>query len=158
MLVICAYRSEESIGRKLLLSALEDVKAARTTRSLNWLRVIDIQPLSVGVITLFIQSAIKYVLRKAHQRLTLHRIDSISAHRLARVLHTKTLGNPLFLNRYLKALYEDQLLFFDWRIGEWTFDERRIVSATLADNAAQLLASSLARLEDRVRQNLFPAL
>ena len=56
------------------------------------------------------------------------------------------------MNRYLKALYDASLLRFDWQLGEWTYDQQGIVSTTVADNAAQLMAASLSRLEPGVRR------
>lgn len=62
----------------------------------------------------------------------------------------KTLGNPFFLNRYIKALYEENLLHFDWRLGKWTYDTASIASSVLAENAAQLMTESLRKLDPLV--------
>jgi len=76
---------------------------------------------------------------------------------LAQLLQQKTLGNPFFLNRYLRALYEKNLLFFDHQTGEWGYDSNAISTTFHAENVAALLTELITNLSEDIKLPLIYA-
>jgi PAS domain S-box-containing protein len=73
---------------------------------------------------------------------------------LARLVHAKTAGNPFFVIQFLHSLTAESLLSFDHEAACWTWDLNRIGAKGYADNVADLMAGSLARLPDETRKAL----
>ena len=73
---------------------------------------------------------------------------------LAETLLRKTNGNPFFLQQFLTALVEQQLLRFDAAAQQWTWDEARIEVVVAADNVVDLLIARLRRLSEDARRVL----
>ncbi|MBN3846821.1 AAA family ATPase [Paraburkholderia sp. Ac-20342] len=74
------------------------------------------------------------------------RRDPESAAPLAQLVHAKTGGNPFFVNQFLHALAEENLLTFDHRAACWSWDIGQIHATGYTDNVADLMAGKLARL------------
>jgi hypothetical protein len=58
---------------------------------------------------------------------------------LARLVHDKTAGNPLFAIQFLTALQEEGLLELDRAAAEWRWDVGKIVAKGFTDNVVDLL-------------------
>ena len=69
---------------------------------------------------------------------------------LAAVIHEKTLGNPLFVNQFIKTLYEEKLLEME-PSGKWRFDFDAIRRIQATDNVFDFMAQKLAQLPPRER-------
>ncbi len=70
--------------------------------------------------------------------------DEADARPLARLIYRKTLGNPFFINQFIKSLHADGLLAFD--NGRWQWDVAQIEAADITDNVVALLMKELRRL------------
>ena len=76
---------------------------------------------------------------------TLH--EAQRSRNLAELLFNKTQGNPFFLTQLLKALYQEQLLNFNYQTGEWCWDEGEIQAVGIADyNVVQLMSRNIGKL------------
>jgi len=64
---------------------------------------------------------------------------------LAAVIHAKTLGNPFFINQFLKTLYDEGHLILDADQG-WLWDVDAIRELKVTDNVVTLMAEKIARL------------
>jgi predicted ATPase/serine phosphatase RsbU (regulator of sigma subunit) len=64
---------------------------------------------------------------------------------LAELLLLKTGGNPFFLGEFVKTLYAQSLLQFDYQRREWQWDLKQIQSHNITDNVVELMS-------DKVRQ------
>ncbi|MCV6636101.1 AAA family ATPase [Candidatus Albibeggiatoa sp. nov. NOAA] len=62
---------------------------------------------------------------------------------LTHILYSKTLGNAFFSNAFLKALYDEQLLWFDFAKQKWQWDVDKIQAKNLTDNVVDLLANKI---------------
>jgi len=64
---------------------------------------------------------------------------------ISKILFGKTLGNPLFINEFLKAAHKknDEALFYDNSKGRWCWNEEKLVQVATAGNVAALLVDSL---------------
>lgn len=84
---------------------------------------------------------------------TLH-AESEATKPLAELLMRKSDGNPFLIREMLEAMYADGLLRADPHSGTWEWNLERIQAYGLTDNAAQLLAKKIHKLEPPVRQGL----
>jgi hypothetical protein len=65
---------------------------------------------------------------------------------LARFIHARSDGNPLFVRSLLRWLHEQQLLRFDGEAGAWHWDAGQAASAGVDEDLGALLTRKLAEL------------
>ncbi|PZV11653.1 MAG: hypothetical protein DCF20_19040 [Pseudanabaena sp.] len=65
---------------------------------------------------------------------------------LAELLQEKTGGNPFFLNEFLKTLYADDLIRFDYRSLEWQWSIAQIQEQAITDNIVSLMTGKIQKL------------
>jgi predicted ATPase/signal transduction histidine kinase/CheY-like chemotaxis protein len=65
---------------------------------------------------------------------------------LAQLTLDKTAGNPFFVLEFLKALYKDGLLQFDYEQGCWQWNLPDVEARAVTDNVVELMASKIERL------------
>ena len=65
---------------------------------------------------------------------------------LTELVLSKTNGNAFFTLQFLNSLAENNLLVFDKKIGEWTWDIDTIRSQNITDNVVELVAGKIKRL------------
>ncbi|HET9929203.1 MAG TPA: sigma 54-interacting transcriptional regulator [Polyangiaceae bacterium] len=65
---------------------------------------------------------------------------------LARLVLSKTLGNPFFVLQFVRSLERDGLLSFDRARGAWAFDPVRIEALEMTDNVVELMTQKLGYL------------
>ncbi|MCF8028634.1 MAG: diguanylate cyclase [Desulfobacteraceae bacterium] len=75
------------------------------------------------------------------------RCDPAASAPLAGVIHEKTLGNPFFVTRFLKSLYENKLLVPDPASG-WRWDFEAIRQMQVTDNVVDFMAEKIRELPD----------
>ncbi|MCP5158629.1 MAG: diguanylate cyclase [Gammaproteobacteria bacterium] len=66
--------------------------------------------------------------------------------RLARLVHTKTLGNPFFVTQFIKALHADRLIAFDAGLGHWRWNIDEIEQHAIPDDVVQLMVAKITHL------------
>src|SRR5262245_13212795 len=73
---------------------------------------------------------------------------------LAKLIHEKTTGNPLFAIQFISALADEALLTFDYGEGRWCWDLNRIHAKGYTDNVVDLMVGKLNRLSAETRNAL----
>jgi PAS domain S-box-containing protein len=73
---------------------------------------------------------------------------------LAELLLTKTEGNPFFINEFLKSLYSEALLSFDFSHSIWHWDLVKIQERNTTNNVVELLANKVQSLDSQTQQVL----
>ncbi|MEO8964530.1 MAG: AAA family ATPase, partial [Gammaproteobacteria bacterium] len=73
---------------------------------------------------------------------------------LSEICHAKTLGNPFFLNQFLHALIDEDLIVFDSSIGAWHWSLDKIKNRTSTDNVVDLVVGNLQKLPSETRELL----
>jgi len=73
---------------------------------------------------------------------------------LARLVHTQSRGNPLFVRELLAMLHRDGLLVFDGASESWRWDLDAIRVSGLTDDVLALLAERLRALQPATRETL----
>jgi predicted ATPase/signal transduction histidine kinase len=65
---------------------------------------------------------------------------------LTKLVYQKTQGNPFFATQFLKALYDDKLISFDWDIQHWQCDIAQIKALAITDDVVEFMALQLQKL------------
>ncbi|MEH2061160.1 MAG: AAA family ATPase [Nostoc sp.] len=73
---------------------------------------------------------------------------------LTELVDQKAKGNPFFTTQFLKALYEDGLITFDWEAGFWQCDVAQVRSLALTDDVVEFMAQQLQKLPDNTQNVL----
>ncbi|WP_199350207.1 ATP-binding protein [Nostoc flagelliforme] len=127
LFVIGAYREEEVNSTHPLRMALQQLKKAGTT-----INQIILAPLELSDVAQLIAD-------------TLHS-DTAWLQPLAELVIKKTLGNPFFVNEFLKTLYAENLLTFDVNRRIWQWDIAQIQDRDITDNVVELMIGKLKQL------------
>lgn len=133
LMIIGAYRQEE---RHAKIDIDQWIKSIRSQQGV--VTEIQLNPLGPELIRKFIAS----ILGSAP--------DEVAP--LAALLHDKTGGNPFFIVQFLAALSEEHALEFNPELRSWKWDAERIRVMNLTGNVVELMAASLRRLADELRE------
>lgn len=79
------------------------------------------------------------------------------AQKITTTIHEKAGGNPFFIRRLLRCLYEDGQLRYDVKQGCYQLDIKNIRSMSIAENVADSLAGEMTRLPDDAKDILMHA-
>ncbi|UKP00328.1 trifunctional serine/threonine-protein kinase/ATP-binding protein/sensor histidine kinase [Nostoc sp. UHCC 0870] len=80
--------------------------------------------------------------------------DIISVEPLAKLVQSKTGGNPFFVSQFLKTLYQENLLVFDLQNLIWQWDITQIEEMGITDNVVDLMIGKLKRLSPKTQHIL----
>ncbi|PCJ81845.1 MAG: serine/threonine-protein kinase PknK [Flavobacteriales bacterium] len=73
---------------------------------------------------------------------------------LAKLIYVKTHGNPFFVNQFLRTLYEEKLLVFDFQKHRWKWDIEEVKSLNVTDNVVDLMAKKIQKLPGQTQEAL----
>ncbi len=142
LFIIGAYRDNEvSEGHPLMLTLDEIHKAGGIVNSIN------LSPLDLPNVNQLIAD-------------TLHSLPE-TAKPLAELVLLKTNGNPFFINEFLKSLYSENLLTFDFTLlsnggskGGWQWNLEQIQAQNITHNVVELMAGKVQKLPHQTQQVL----
>ncbi|MEH2352441.1 trifunctional serine/threonine-protein kinase/ATP-binding protein/sensor histidine kinase [Nostoc sp.] len=127
LLILGAYRDNEvSPAHPFILTVDEMIKTGAVVNT------IMLQPLSLMDMNQLVADTLNC-------RLSL-------AQPLTELVVQKTKGNPFFATQFLKALYEDGQITFDWDIHHWQCDIAEIKALALTDDVVEFMALQLQKL------------
>jgi predicted ATPase/serine phosphatase RsbU (regulator of sigma subunit) len=135
LLVVGGYRDNEVGPDHPLRLAIADIRGAGAT-----IHEIGLEALTLVDITQLISDTLG------------SRSEEILP--LARLVLSKTDGNPFFVNQFLTALHKDGLLSFDGGERRWTWDLARIEGSVATDNVVEFVLAKLNRLAPESRRVL----
>ncbi|QLE47771.1 GAF domain-containing protein [Nostoc sp. C057] len=135
LLLIGAYRDNEVSPTHPLMLMLEAIRAFGAT-----VEELLLKPLATSHITQLLSDTFN--------------CESSQAEPLADLLFQKTQGNPFFLTQLLKVLHQDNLLTFDYRLGLWKWDLKKIQEQAITDNVVDLMVNKIQRLSSPTQQVL----
>ncbi|MBE9129116.1 MULTISPECIES: hybrid sensor histidine kinase/response regulator [unclassified Coleofasciculus] len=127
LLLIGAYRDNEVSATHPLLLTLEEMQQTGAV-----LTSIILQFLQFSHINQFVADTL--------------RSDLVTTESLANLVFKKTLGNPFFLTHLLKSLYQENLLFFDFRQECWQWDMQQLQGIDITDNVVELMVGQIQKL------------
>ncbi|BAZ00416.1 two-component hybrid sensor and regulator [Tolypothrix tenuis PCC 7101] len=70
------------------------------------------------------------------------------------LIHQKTEGNPFFATQFLKSLYQDGLIKFDFELGCWQCDISQVKVQTVTDNVVAFMSLQLQKLPPSTQEIL----
>ncbi len=76
---------------------------------------------------------------------------------LAETIHKKTGGNPFFVLIFLRSLYEEKLLQYNFGALKWTWDDEVVNSKIVTENVASVLVNKMNRLQNATQMMLMVA-
>jgi predicted ATPase/signal transduction histidine kinase/tRNA A-37 threonylcarbamoyl transferase component Bud32 len=144
LFLIGAYRDNEVNATHPLMMTLDGLRNAGATLS-----QIILAPLALEHMTHLICE-------------TLHS-DANSVRPLAELVVEKTEGNPFFVNEFMKTLYQENLLTFNFPQssltkevyrGGWQWDIAQIRTMGITDNVVELMIGKLKKLPESTQQIL----
>lgn len=124
LLIIGSYRDNELAIYHPLLKLIEKMKI-----SSDRVNFIQVNPLGVDQVLNIISE-------------TLHTPRSKCVE-LAKIVTSKTEGNPYFVIQLMTYLYDEKLLYFDRNKGIWTWDIEKLQSIGFSDNVVDLIIQKL---------------
>ena len=134
-LIIGAYRDNEAGASRPIENMLATVTQSAVRQS-----SIMLSPLSLPDVNRFVAD-------------TLHR-PLLETEALAELVHQKTGGNPFFVREFLKSLFADGLLAFDFLLGHWRWELNRIRAQNITDNVVALMTGNIQKLAEPAQEKL----
>ncbi|MEG4634507.1 AAA family ATPase [Microcoleus sp. AR_TQ3_B6] len=134
LLVLGAYRDNEvSAAHPFMLTVDEIVKSGAVVNT------ITLQPLSLADINQLVADTLI--------------CDLSLAGPLTELVYQKTKGNPFFSTQFLKSLYEDGQIIFDWEVRHWQCNISQVTFADASD-VVEFMAVQLQKLPGETQEVL----
>ena len=67
--------------------------------------------------------------------------------KLSELILDKTGGNPFFVNEFLKSLYQQKLIQFNYSADKWLWDVDEIIKLDITDNVVELMIGKIKQLD-----------
>ena len=80
--------------------------------------------------------------------------SSADLQKLATLIYSKTLGNAFFTVQFLRNLYEEEHLNFNFNNNSWQFDFKEIEKQNITDNVINLMAAKVRKLPKKTQEVL----
>ncbi|MEH1972675.1 MAG: AAA family ATPase [Nostoc sp.] len=129
LFIIGAYRDNEVFAAHPLMLTLDEIEKASPC-----VNTLTLAPLSQADVNHLIADSLSCPTKQALP--------------LTELVYQKTKGNPFFTTQFLKALYEDGLITFDWEVGFWQCDVAPVKALALTDDVVEFMAQQLQKLPD----------
>ena len=126
LLAIGAYRDNEVFPAHPLMLNLADIQQK------TQINTITLQPLALRDINALVADTLL--------------CSSITTRPLSELIYQKTQGNPFFTTQFLKGLYEDGWIVFDWGENYWQCDLSQIKQLALTDDVVEYMVGRLQKL------------
>jgi predicted ATPase/signal transduction histidine kinase/tRNA A-37 threonylcarbamoyl transferase component Bud32 len=127
LLLIGAYRDNEVSTAHPLMLTLADIRKANAT-----IHTIALAPLNKASLNQLMVDTFS--------------CSSEIAQPLTQLVYQKTQGNPFFATQFLKALYEDGLITFNFTESYWQCDIAAVKALALTDDVVEFVALQLQKL------------
>eukprot|EP00741_Cyanophora_paradoxa_P000263 tig00000402_g255.t1 len=134
-LLICACRSNEVRPSHPMALAIDEIRSSGVP-----IYDIDVGPLSVEDVNGFLAATL--------------RCEAAASDQLARLIHSKTDGNPFFIRSFLDTLYSQEKIKIDYQTGAWHWNVSDIEQMNYTDNVVDMLVSYISQLSPAAQEIL----
>ncbi len=83
--------------------------------------------------------------------------DDLKVKSLAETIHRKTDGNPFFVLMFLRSIYDENLLQYNFGSMKWTWDDKEVNSKIVTENVASVLVNKMNRSQEVTQRMLMVA-
>src|SRR4030042_1466631 len=128
LLFLGAYRDNEVSESHPLIITLDEIRKQGV--AVNTISLPALTPEDVNALT-------------AHAL----RTDEKNAMPLGVLIYDKTIGNPFFVNHFLKTLYDERMIEYDSR-SVWKWEIEKITQMQVTDNVVDLMAGKISKLPE----------
>ncbi len=135
LLLIGAYRNNEVSQAHPLTLTLDEIRSTGAT-----VHDITLEPLEFEHLNSLVSESLKCSLTEAHS--------------LTQVVYQKTQGNPFFSSQFLKALYQDKLIFPNLKFASWQWDKAKVEKLTMSSDVVEFMADQLQKLPSETQEIL----
>ncbi|MBD2502248.1 ATP-binding sensor histidine kinase [Anabaena azotica] len=132
---IGAYRDNEVDSSHHLILVLQEIEKNNVP-----IKIIHCQNLKVTDVCQLISDTLKSNLEETKE--------------LAKLIYSKTAGNPFFINQLLKFIHQENILVFNFIDGQWQWDIQRIQSLGITDNVVDLMIGKIQKFPDNTQNIL----
>ncbi|MCB9232709.1 MAG: AAA family ATPase [Bacteroidia bacterium] len=132
LLCICAYRDNEVSPTHPFIRAVDEMEQEKAL-----INRIQVNNLSLKNVNELISDSLN--------------VQKSKASPLTELIYEKTQGNAFFLRQFLRNLYEEQHLVFDFGKLSWTWDTEKIRQLNITDNVVELMAAKIKRLSPELQ-------
>ena len=133
---IAAYRDNEVSPTHPLVSSIQEIE--EKSQNINEIKIENL--------------SIEAVLEMLAETLNLPKSDKLK--KLNQNIFSKTQGNAFFTHQFLKNLYEEELLKFDFQTKTWTWENSKIQEANFTDNVVEFMTKKVENLPQKTRRLL----
>ena len=126
LLLIGAYRDHEVFAAHPLMLTLKEIEKNVT------INTITLAPLTEGSLNQLVADTLSCLPEVAQS--------------LTQLVYQRTKGNPFFSRQFLKMLYEDRLIQFDFQVGHWQCDIIKVKELIFSDDVVEFMALQLQKL------------
>jgi predicted ATPase/GAF domain-containing protein len=133
--IIGAYRDNETNPAHPLILTLDEI--GKTEGLVDY---VTLQPLNSIEVNRLISTTLKVAVETTGS--------------LTELVLTKTNGNPFFVNEFLRSLYNQELLIFDYQLNHWQWNLREIQAQSITDNVVELMSTNVQKLGMSTQQVL----
>ncbi|SKB11133.1 putative Mitogen-activated protein kinase kinase [Planktothrix sp. PCC 11201] len=135
LFLIGAYRDNEVSAVHPLIATLDEIAKNGTI-----FKQLFLSPLNLPTVIQLISETLNCEAKQATP--------------LAQLLQIKTGGNPFFMNEFLKSLYTEQLLDFNYKTLSWQWNLEKIQKRGFTDNVVELMINKIQKLPKNTQKTL----
>lgn len=135
LLCICAYRDNEVSASHPFIITVGDIRQEGAQ-----INTISIGNLSKENVNELIADAVNMTTDKTTE--------------LTQLVYQKTSGNAFFVNQFLKSLYQENLLWFNFDTLQWEWDMVKATEKNITDNVVELMAGKIKKLPEGTQKPL----
>ncbi|MDJ1180435.1 AAA family ATPase [Roseofilum sp. BLCC_M91] len=135
LLILGAYRDNEVFPSHPLMLQLEQIEQEKAVIS-----TITLEPLASDYINQLIADTLNDPLDKVQP--------------LTDLVYQNAQGNPFFTTQFIKGLYNENLIDFDEKSGDWTWNISEIYNRALPDDVVIFLARRLQKFPQETQDTL----
>ncbi|MCJ8281739.1 MAG: serine/threonine-protein kinase PknK, partial [Rivularia sp. ALOHA_DT_140] len=127
LLLIGSYRNNEIDAKHSLNLTIEEIK--KTNIKIN---SIHLEPLNQSDLGYLISDTLKCEVNQIYS--------------FTDVVFAKTKGNPFFIQQFIKTLYKDGIIKFNYEVGNWECDVEDVRKYALTDDVVEFMTLQIKRL------------
>ncbi|WP_413201330.1 ATP-binding protein, partial [Nostoc piscinale] len=132
LLLIGAYRDNEVPAGHPLMLTLSDIQKKQAK-----INTITLKPLTRNTVNQLVADTLKSPEELAES--------------LSTLIYQKTQGNPFFATQFLKAIYQDGLIKFNFDLGCWQCDITQVKTQAVTDDVVAFMSLQLQKLPQSTR-------